>query len=173
MAKPLTIAVKRIHEPAGPDDGARFLVDRLWPRGVSKEKAALAAWLKPLSPSDGLRKRFHGETADSDEAWDEFRRDYFAELDVGGEEVKAALFALDAAETVSGSESPRSTSTVASGKAAPIAKLAAEAAAACTGRAAIVSVIPSSSRKWVSSALCAVSSAATCSASVRLSPRSS
>ena len=97
MAKPLTIAVKRIHEPTGPGDGARFLVDRLWPRGVSKEKAALAAWLKPLSPSDGLRKRFHGETADSDEAWDEFRRDYFAELDVGGEEVKAALFALDAA----------------------------------------------------------------------------
>jgi uncharacterized protein YeaO (DUF488 family) len=99
MAKPLTIAVKRIHEPAGPDDGARFLVDRLWPRGVSKEKAALAAWLKPLSPSDGLRKRFHGETADSDGAWDEFRLDYFAELDAGGEEVKAALFALDAAGT--------------------------------------------------------------------------
>ena len=45
MAAPLTIAVKRIHEPAEPDDGARFLVDRLWPRGVSKEKAALAAWL--------------------------------------------------------------------------------------------------------------------------------
>lgn len=97
MAKPLTIAVKRIHEPAGPDDGARFLVDRLWPRGVSKEKAALAAWLKPLSPSDGLRKRFHGETADSDGAWDEFRLDYFAELDAGGEEVKAALFTLEAA----------------------------------------------------------------------------
>ena len=97
MTKPLTIAVKRIHEPAGPGDGTRFLVDRLWPRGVSKEKAALAAWLKPLSPSDGLRKRFHGETVDSDEAWDEFRRDYFAELDAGGEEVAAALFTLDAA----------------------------------------------------------------------------
>ncbi|MGH6634231.1 MAG: DUF488 domain-containing protein, partial [Sphingopyxis sp.] len=69
----------------------------LWPRGVSKEKAVLAAWLKPLSPSDGLRKRFHGETADSDEAWDEFRTGYFAELDAGGEEVKAALFTLDAA----------------------------------------------------------------------------
>ncbi len=92
----LTIAVKRIHEPAGPGDGTRFLVDRLWPRGVSKEKAALAAWLKPLSPSDGLRKRFHGET-DSDEAWDAFRLDYFAELDAGGEEVKAALFTLNAA----------------------------------------------------------------------------
>lgn len=97
MASPLTIAVKRIHEPPGPGDGTRFLVDRLWPRGVSKEKAALAAWLKPLSPSDALRKRFHGETADSGEAWDEFRVDYFAELDAGDEEVRAALFTLDAA----------------------------------------------------------------------------
>lgn len=97
MAPPLTIAVKRIHEPAGPGDGTRFLVDRLWPRGVSKEKAALAAWLKPLSPTDALRKRFHGETATSDEAWDAFRHDYFAELDAGGDEVQAALFTLDAA----------------------------------------------------------------------------
>lgn len=97
MAAPLTIAVKRIHEPAGPGDGARFLVDRLWPRGVSKEKAALAAWLKPLSPSDGLRKTYHGATADSNEAWDAFRRDYCAELDAGGEEVRAARFTLDAA----------------------------------------------------------------------------
>lgn len=97
MAPPLTIAVKRIHEPAGPGDGARFLVDRLWPRGVSKEKAELAAWLKPLSPSDALRKRYHGDTAESDEAWDAFRLDYFAELDAGGEEVRAALFVLDSA----------------------------------------------------------------------------
>lgn len=93
----MTIAVKRIHEPADTGDGARFLVDRLWPRGVSKERAALAAWLKPLSPGDALRKRYHGETADSDAAWDAFRGDYFAELDAGGEEVRAALFVLDAA----------------------------------------------------------------------------
>ncbi|MBJ7439204.1 MAG: DUF488 family protein [Sphingopyxis sp.] len=97
MGTALTIAVKRIHEPAGPGDGARFLVDRLWPRGVSKEKAALAAWLRPLSPSDVLRKAYHGETAESDAAWDAFRRAYFAELDVGGEEMRAALFVLDAA----------------------------------------------------------------------------
>lgn len=93
----MTIAVKRIHEPADADDGARFLVDRLWPRGVSKERAALAAWLKPLSPSDALRKIYHGETADSDAAWDAFRRDYFAELDAGGADVAAALAQLDAA----------------------------------------------------------------------------
>lgn len=97
MGTALTIAVRRIHEPVGPGDGARFLVDRLWPRGVSKEKAALAAWLKPLSPSDSLRKRYHGDTADSDGAWDAFRRDYFAELDSGSQEARAALFVLDAA----------------------------------------------------------------------------
>ncbi len=97
MTAGLTIAVKRIHDAADASDGARFLVDRLWPRGVSKEKAALAAWLKPLSPSDALRKRYHGATAESDEAWDAFRLDYFAELDAGDEERKAALFVLDAA----------------------------------------------------------------------------
>lgn len=100
MTTSLTIAVKRIHDAAAASDGARFLVDRLWPRGVSREKAALAAWLKPLSPSDALRKRYHGETADSDEAWDAFRLDYFDELDAGGEEAKAALFTLDAAAKV-------------------------------------------------------------------------
>lgn len=97
MTAPLTIAVKRIYEPAESDDGTRFLVDRLWPRGVSKGKAALAAWLKPLSPSDDLRERFHHATADSDEAWDTFRHGYFAELTGGDEAVKAALFTLDAA----------------------------------------------------------------------------
>jgi uncharacterized protein YeaO (DUF488 family) len=97
MGTALTIAVKRIHEPAGPGDGARFLVDRLWPRGVSKERAALAAWLKPLAPSDALRKLYHGETAGSDAAWDAFRRAYFAELDAGDEAMQAALFVLDAA----------------------------------------------------------------------------
>lgn len=91
------IAVKRIHEAPLPEDGTRFLVDRLWPRGVSKEKAAIAAWLRPLSPSDDLRKRYHGETAGSDEAWDAFRLDYNAELNAGSDEAKAALFTLDAA----------------------------------------------------------------------------
>lgn len=97
MTGPLTIAVKRIHDAAAESDGARFLVDRLWPRGVSKEKAALTAWLRPLSPSDALRKAYHGATAESDEAWDAFRTDYFAELDAGGAEVAAALATLDAA----------------------------------------------------------------------------
>src|SRR3546814_3564501 len=66
-------------------DGARFLVDRLWPRGVSKDKAALTAWLKPLSPSDAMREEFHHATANSDAAWSAFRKEYFAALDAGGE----------------------------------------------------------------------------------------
>ncbi len=90
MGTALTIAVKRIHEPVGPSGGTCFLVDRLWQRGVLKEKAALAAWLKPLTPSDVLRKLYHGETAESDAAWDAFRCAYVAELDAGGEEVRAA-----------------------------------------------------------------------------------
>lgn len=97
MGKPLTIAVKRIYEPISPGDGARFLVDRLWPRGVSKEKAALAAWLKPLSPSDAMRETFHHATVESDAAWDAFREVYFAALETGGDEVAAALATLDAA----------------------------------------------------------------------------
>lgn len=97
MTKCLTIAVKRIHDPVAASDGARFLVDRLWPRGVSKEKAALTARLKPLSPSEGLRKTYHGATAGSDDAWHTFRTDYCAELDAGGEEVAAALATLDGA----------------------------------------------------------------------------
>lgn len=97
MTKALTIAVKRIHEAPAAADGARFLVDRLWPRGVSKERAALTGWLRALSPSDALRRTYHGATAGSDDAWNAFRRDYFAELDAGGAEVAAALATLDAA----------------------------------------------------------------------------
>ena len=97
MTRALTIAVKRIYDAPEAGDGARFLVDRLWPRGIAKDKAELAAWLKPLAPSDALRKRFHGETADSDEAWDAFRLDYFAELDAESEDGAAALFVLEAA----------------------------------------------------------------------------
>lgn len=97
MAKGLTIAVKRIYEPPEKADGARFLVDRLWPRGVSKEKAALTAWLKILSPTDAMREEFHHATAHSDAAWSAFRREYFAELDAGGDGIAAALAELDAA----------------------------------------------------------------------------
>ncbi|WP_374524556.1 DUF488 domain-containing protein [Sphingopyxis sp.] len=97
MAKVETIAVKRIYDAPEKTDGARFLVDRLWPRGVSKEKAALTAWLKILSPTDAMREEFHHATAHSDAAWSAFRKEYFAELDAGGDEIAAALAELDAA----------------------------------------------------------------------------
>ena len=75
------IELKRVYEPADKSDGARILVDRLWPRGVSKEEAALDAWLKDLSPSTGLREWFGHDPA----KWAEFRKRYFAELEGGGE----------------------------------------------------------------------------------------
>jgi uncharacterized protein YeaO (DUF488 family) len=55
----MSVGIKRVYMKPSPDDGARVLVDRLWPRGLTKEAAALDAWLKDLAPSDELRKWFH------------------------------------------------------------------------------------------------------------------
>jgi len=73
----MSIRVKRIYEPAAPDDGCRFLVDRLWPRGVKREALSLDGWLKDVAPGDELRRWFGHDPA----RWDEFQRRYFAELD--------------------------------------------------------------------------------------------
>jgi uncharacterized protein YeaO (DUF488 family) len=70
------IHVKRAYEAAKKTDGDRYLVDRLWPRGVKKEALAIKAWPKDAAPSDELRHWYH---AHMDE-WAEFRRRYFAEL---------------------------------------------------------------------------------------------
>ncbi|MER8751332.1 DUF488 domain-containing protein [Mesorhizobium sp. M1050] len=77
------LAVKRIYEPPAPDDGQRVLVDRIWPRGVSKQDAALTLWLKEIAPSDDLRKWFGHEAS----RWAEFQKRYRAELDGNGEAV--------------------------------------------------------------------------------------
>lgn len=58
------IQCKRVYEQASPDDGYRVLVDRLWPRGVKKTDLAYDEWCKTLTPSNELRKAFHGETID-------------------------------------------------------------------------------------------------------------
>ena len=71
------IRVKRAYEPPGPGDGRRFLVDRLWPRGVKKEALRIEAWLKEVAPSDQLRRWFAHDPG----RWIEFQRRYFAELD--------------------------------------------------------------------------------------------
>jgi len=75
--KPLR--VKRVYEPSSESDGVRVLVDRLWPRGTSKEKAKIDLWLKDISPSDALRKTYHAEP----EKWEQFCSAYAAELTVG------------------------------------------------------------------------------------------
>jgi uncharacterized protein YeaO (DUF488 family) len=72
----MPIAVKRIYQKAARSDGTRVLVDRLWPRGVSKSEAALDAWLRDLAPSDELRQWFHSHR----EAWGVFRKRYLKEL---------------------------------------------------------------------------------------------
>lgn len=70
------VAVKRIYDAADPSDGVRLLVDRLWPRGVSRERAALDGWLKELAPSPRLRTWFGHDPA----RWEEFSRRYREEL---------------------------------------------------------------------------------------------
>jgi uncharacterized protein YeaO (DUF488 family) len=71
------IRVKRVYEEPSPDDGARVLVDRLWPRGLSKEEAGLDVWLKEVAPSSELRKWYGHDPG----KWDEFKRRYAAELE--------------------------------------------------------------------------------------------
>jgi len=70
------LRLKRAYEPAAPDDGKRILVDRLWPRGLSKDKAALDDWIKDIAPSTELRKWFGHDPA----RWAEFQRRYRTEL---------------------------------------------------------------------------------------------
>lgn len=73
---PAHIRLKRAYEPAEPEDGVRLLVDRLWPRGVSKEAAALDDWMKDIAPSTELRKWFGHDPA----RWEAFQRRYREEL---------------------------------------------------------------------------------------------
>ncbi|HET7584590.1 MAG TPA: DUF488 family protein [Gemmatimonadaceae bacterium] len=70
------IKLKRAYEPAARGDGRRFLVERLWPRGVRKDDLPLDGWLKDVAPSPALRRWFAHDPA----KWPEFRRRYFAEL---------------------------------------------------------------------------------------------
>ncbi|MDD3427044.1 MAG: DUF488 family protein [Aminobacterium sp.] len=73
----MPITLKRIYEEADSSDGYRILVDRLWPRGLSKEKAKVDEWMKEVAPSNELRKLFHG----GELAWAEFEKQYREELE--------------------------------------------------------------------------------------------
>ena len=72
----MSVAVKRVYEAPAASDGIRVLVDRLWPRGLTKERAAVKHWLRDLAPSTELRQWYHANP----EAWSAFRKRYLKEL---------------------------------------------------------------------------------------------
>ena len=83
----MNITIKRIYDTKEPGDGYRVLVDRLWPRGISKEKASWDEWLKNIAPSTALRQWFAHDPV----RWDAFRKKYDEELDGNGEAVSHLL----------------------------------------------------------------------------------
>jgi uncharacterized protein YeaO (DUF488 family) len=72
----MSIRIKRIYDPPSPQDGFRILVDRLWPRGLTKEKARVDWWVKDIAPSNKLRKWYGHDP----EKWGEFKRRYYEEI---------------------------------------------------------------------------------------------
>ena len=70
------LRVKRVYEKAAKEDGWRVLVDRLWPRGLTKQEARVGVWMKDIAPSDALRKSFHHDAM----KWPDFEKKYRAEL---------------------------------------------------------------------------------------------
>lgn len=83
--------IKRIYEPAEPTDGYRVLIDRLWPRGVSKDQADLGQWLRDVAPSTELRRWFHHDPT----RMAEFTARYRAELDANPDAVQVLLRLAD------------------------------------------------------------------------------
>jgi uncharacterized protein YeaO (DUF488 family) len=76
----MPVSIKRVYEPPARSDGERVLVDRLWPRGLSKARAAVDEWLRALAPSDELRRWYHARP----EGWPSFRKKYLKELSQPG-----------------------------------------------------------------------------------------
>ena len=81
----MRIRTKRVYDPPARMDGTRVLIDRLWPRGLSKEKARVDYWAKSIAVSHELRRWYQHDPV----RWDEFRRRYFAELDANPEGIRA------------------------------------------------------------------------------------
>jgi uncharacterized protein YeaO (DUF488 family) len=84
------IKIKRIYDSSSKEDGYRILVDRLWPRGLTKEKASIDLWLKEIAPSDELRKWFSHDAA----KWEEFKKRYEKEL-AGKQELLGEIMQLE------------------------------------------------------------------------------
>lgn len=91
----MTIQTKRVYDPVDQGDGTRVLVDRVWSRGITKEKLKADLWLKDAAPSTPLRKWFNHDP----DRWQAFKERYFAELD-GDPQVSEQLFALSKKATV-------------------------------------------------------------------------
>ena len=89
------LGIKRVYEQPAPDDGTRVLVDRMWPRGLTKERAAVDVWVKDVAPSTSLRAWFSHDPA----RWAEFRRRYIAELSANADEVGRLIALMSAGKT--------------------------------------------------------------------------
>lgn len=87
MRPPHPIHIARVYDPPGRDDGARILVDRLWPRGVARARLPLDLWPKEITPSDELRRWLHADPT----RWPDFARRYRAELDAAGDHLAPLL----------------------------------------------------------------------------------
>lgn len=87
----MRIRIKRVYEQPDKHDGRRILVDRIWPRGLTKERASIDLWLKDIAPSTELRKWFAHDTS----RWDEFKEKYLAELKSNSEQVRLLKQELD------------------------------------------------------------------------------
>ncbi len=87
----MKIRIKRVYEQPDKHDGRRILVDRLWPRGLTKEKASVDLWLKDIAPSTGLRTWFGHDPG----RWEEFKERYLAELKGNSEQIRLLKLELD------------------------------------------------------------------------------
>ncbi|WP_233831116.1 DUF488 domain-containing protein [Paraburkholderia sp. ZP32-5] len=83
------VRTKRVYEPASAQDGARVLVDRVWPRGITKEQASLTLWMKEIAPSTRLRQWFNHDP----QRWEQFQHEYASELD-GNDQAVSQLLTL-------------------------------------------------------------------------------
>lgn len=92
----LTLNIKRIYNQTDKADGLRILVDRLWPRGVTKERAQVDRWMKDIAPSTELRKQFHANPQN----WAEFQHNYITELQQSKEAVNELIELIKTHETV-------------------------------------------------------------------------
>jgi uncharacterized protein YeaO (DUF488 family) len=92
----LILNLKRIYNAADKADGIRILVDRLWPRGVTKERAQIDHWMKDVAPSTELRKQFHANPQN----WAEFQHNYIAELHQSKEAVNELIELIKTHDTV-------------------------------------------------------------------------